>query len=81
MSKVKTALAIREHASLAAKAFERLEADAAKVLKESEGAAHSFQMVADASAVSGLIKAPGVTVRFQDGTFAVDLNTVETVEE
>jgi hypothetical protein len=68
--------AVSREASLAARALARLDAAAAKALGESEklnGSAKSFQMVADAHSVTAVIKAPGLTVQWRDGSFAVDV--------
>lgn len=72
MSKQGNAVAIRKEASVAASAFARLEAATEKSLKHSNGE-RTFQMIAANNKVSALIKAPGLTVQFQDGQFAVDI--------
>ena len=75
MAKQKNELVTRE-ASLAARAMERLTVAAAEALKAADkanGEGRSFQMVADRKDVTALIKAPGITVQFRNGSFAVDV--------
>lgn len=58
-------------------ALERLTVAAAKALKaadQANGEGRSFQMVAGRKDVTALIKAPGLTVQFRNGEFAVDVS-------
>ena len=59
----------------------RLENEAARVLRESETGERAFRMVADAANVTALIKAPGLTVQFQNGNFAVDIAVSASKQE
>ncbi len=75
MTKHKNELVTRE-ASMAARAMARLETAAAEAVKAADkanGEARSFQMVASSNDVTALIKAPGLTVQFRNGEFAVDV--------
>jgi hypothetical protein len=76
MVKRKNELVTRE-ASLAGRAMERLTVAAAEALKASDkanGDGRTFQMVASEGDVTALIKAPGITMQFRNGTFAVDVS-------
>ena len=58
------------------RALERLTVAAAGALKAADlvnGDGRSFQMVASGDDVTALIKAPGLSVQFRNGEFAVDV--------
>jgi hypothetical protein len=78
---VETAVAISKAASLTARSLARLESEATRVMRESETAARSFQMVASSGHVTALIKTPGLTLQYQDGVFAVDVTSKDETTE
>lgn len=76
MSKTTTkqVAAVTRAASLAARALVRLETEADRIMRETNGG-HALRMVASNDHVSGFIRARGITVRFENGVFSADLET------
>ena len=74
MKKSKQITVAAREAGLIARKFSQLETEAAKTLAETS---RSFRMVAAAGNVQAVIKAPGLTVQFENGSFAVDIQQKE----
>jgi len=73
--------AITREASLAGRAMARLEADAARVLRESENGEKSVKLFADARDTIAIIRIPGLDLELRNGVFAASVTALEKAGE
>lgn len=81
MSKTKELSAVTKAASLAARALERIEQAGTTSAGQTDKAEQSVRLVADGTNVSAIINVPGLSIRFQNGTFAIDATAQRGDEE